>query len=254
MDINKLVDAMLTSDEKTISMLGNQANSNEITDLVRAKISSLSLEEQMVIAERLEQILKACYFDDSVDRLSSQELFYLKESLIYYIGRISMPNIDLLKRIYAVEEDKHLLLNIAFSSLVTGDEEIEADFISRIKPGNEYDNLIRSWTMAFFANAEDPYSYVDTGEDDWSLAKQARLKRLAINDPNNSKFAKAKAFRWLDLAVIDLFLENRGAFAMTGDDYEIVSGTNVNLDGYSDNKVKQLTLLKSKINDMNPYK
>ncbi len=254
MDINKLVEAMLTSDEKTISMLGNQANSNEITDLVRAKISSLSLEEQMVIAERLEQILETCYFDDGADKLSSQELFYLKESLIYYIGRISIPNIDLLKRIYAVEEDKHLLLNIAFSSLVTGDEEIEADFISRIKPGNEYDNLIRSWTMAFFANAEDPYSYVDTGEDDWSLAKQARLKRLAINDSNNSKFAKAKAFRWLDLAVIDLFLENRGAFAMTGDDYEIVSDTDVNLDGYSDNKVKQLTLLKSKINDMNPYK
>ncbi len=255
MDINLLVDAMLTSNERTISMLGNQANNNEITDLVRARISSLPAEDQVIISRRLEQILEDCYFDitSNLDKLSEEELFYLKESLIYYIGRISMPNIDLLKKIYAVEENKHLLLNIAFSSLSTGDEEIETNFISRIKPGNEYDTLIRSWTMAFFANSDEPYSYVDTGKDDWSLAKIARLKRLSVNDPNHPKFAKAKAFRWLDLVVIDLFLENRGAFAMSADDYKIVSETDIMLDGYSKNKVKQLTLLKSQIDHMNPY-
>lgn len=255
MNISELVDAMLTSNEQTIKMLKDQANSNEITDLVRAKISSLSLEEQAIIAKRLEQILEDCYFNitSDFDKLSNEELFYLKESLIYYIGRISTPNLDLLKRVYKVEENKHILLNIAFSSLCTGDEEIETNFISRIKPGNEYDNLIRSWTMAFFANSSEPYSYIDTGKDDWSLAKAARLKRLAINDPSHPKFAKAKAFRWFDLVVIDLFLENRGAFAMSDDDYKIISDTDIMLDGYSKNKVKQLTLLKSKITHMNPY-
>lgn len=255
MDINQLVEAMLTSNERTIAMLGNQANNNEITDLVRGKISTLPIEDQIIIAKRLEQILEDCYFDvtPDLDKLSDEELFYLKESLIYYIGRISVPNTDLLKRIYAVEKNKYLLLNITFSSLSTGDEEIEANFISRIKPGNEYDNLIRSWTMAFFANSEDPYSYVDTGKDDWSLAKMARLKRLSVNDPNHPKFAKAKAFRWLDLVVIDLFLENRGARAMSNDDYKVISETDVILDGYSSNKIKQLTLLKSKITHMNPY-
>lgn len=45
MDINQLVEAMLTSNERTIAMLGNQANNNEITDLVRGKISTLPIED-----------------------------------------------------------------------------------------------------------------------------------------------------------------------------------------------------------------
>lgn len=254
--IDLLINSMLTNTDKTISLLGKHVNGNEITDAVRSKIASLPSDSQTKITDRLEQILYDCYFDmtPKLESLSEDNLFYLKESLVYYIGRISNPNLELLKEIYKIETNKHLLLNIAFSSLATGDEEIESDFISRIVPGNDYDNLIRSWTMAFFANAENPYSYIDTGKDDWSLAKLARLKRLAINDKTNPKFNKAKAFRWLDLIVIDLFLENRGGYAMSEEDYEIVDNTNVKLDGYSQDKVKKLTLLKSKITSMNPYK
>lgn len=255
-NVDLLINAMLTNTDETITLLGSHVNGNETTDTVRKEIASLSNDNQAKIAHRLEQILYDCYFDitPKLESLSEDNLFYLKESLIYYIGRISKPNLELLKEIYKIETNKHLLLNIAFSSLATGDEEIESDFISRIVPGNDYDNLIRSWTMAFFANAEDPYSYVDNGKDDWSLAKLARLKRLAINDKANPKFNKAKAFRWLDLVVIDLFLENRGNRAMSEEDYKIVDNTNVELDGYSPSKTKKLTLLKSKITGMNPYK
>lgn len=254
-DVNLLVNAMLTNSDEVIILLKKVAHNNEITDNVRESIRSLSSEDQKRITKRLEQILYDCYFDMTpiLTKLSAKELFYLKERLIYYIGRISKPDISLLKNIYSTEENKLLLLNIAFSSLITGDEEIEADFISRISPGNDYDKLIRSWSIAFFANSDDPYSYIDTGKDDWSLAKQARLKRLAINDKNNPKFSKTKAFRWLDLVVIDLFLENRGNDAMSSDDYKIVSDTNVELEGYSKNKVKQLKLLKTKISHRNPY-
>ena len=41
--------------------------------------------------------------------------------------------------------------------------------------------------------------------------------------------------------------------AMSSDDYKIVSDTNVELEGYSRNKVKQLKLLKNKIKHHNPY-
>lgn len=254
-DIKLLVNAMLTDSDKLIMLLEKKTNNNEITDAVRDSIDSLDVAEQEKIAKNLERILYDCYFDTppNLEKLSASELFYLKENLIYYIGRISKPNITLLKKIYSIEKDKHLLLNIAFSSLITGDEEIETDFISRIIPGNDFDILIRSWAMAFFTNADNPYSYIDTGKEDWSLVKQARLKRLAINDKNNSKFTKAKAFRWLDLIVIDLFLENRGPKAMSSDEYKIISDTKVDLDGYSKNKVKQLSLLKTKINRYNPY-
>ena len=178
MDTELLVNAMLTNDNDMISLFAKRNNGNEITDSVREKISMLSSENQKKISERLEKVLNDCYFNGSeeLNRLSEKERFYLKENLIYYLGRISNPDLSLLKKIYSVEKNKHLLLNVAFTSLATGDEEIESDFISRIFPGNEYDNLIRSWTLAFFANAENPYSYIDDGNDDWSIAKNARLK------------------------------------------------------------------------------
>ena len=123
-DVNLLVNAMLTNSDEVIMLLGNKANNNEITDAVRDSIRSLSSEDQKIITKRLEKILYDCYFDMSseLEKLSTRELFYLKESLIYYIGRISKPDIALLKKIYSIEEDKHLLLNITFSSLITGDD------------------------------------------------------------------------------------------------------------------------------------
>lgn len=136
---------------------------------------------------------------------------------------------------------------------MTGDEEIEQDFIEKIKPGNDLDLLIRSWTLAFFTNMKNPYDYVDE-EKDWSLAKQARLKRLLINDESSEKFAKAKAFRWLDLTVINLFLNNRGYDSIEEKDYEIIENTKVDFSSYSGEKVKKLKLLKKDITEHNPYK
>lgn len=80
--VESLVQAMLKSDNQTILMLGNQANNNEITDRVRDFIACLSKEERVVISQRLEKILSNCYFHitPALEKLSKQELFYLKES------------------------------------------------------------------------------------------------------------------------------------------------------------------------------
>lgn len=254
-DTRNLIEAMLTNDSNTVNLLIKKSENNEITDKVREDFIALSLEEQQEIYNRLESILKMCYLASSkeIDDLSKEELFSLKESLIYYLGRFSIPNIDLLKKIYAIEKNINLLFNITCSSLITFDEEIELDFISRIEPGNDYDLLIRSWTLAFYTNIKNPYEYIDNGIDDWSNAKNARLKRLAINDENNPKFIKTKALRLMDLVVINLFLENRGYNTMTKEDYKIIDDTKINFKEYSKNKVKKLTYFKEKIMSNNPY-
>lgn len=254
--INEIVENMLTNDELTVNSLILGSSGNQITDKVREEIGKLPEEQRNRINKRLENILTACYSSNEIElkNLSSKELFLLKESLIYYIGRITKtPNIKLLKNIYKKETDNHLKLNITFSSVMTGDEEIEQDFIEKIKPGNDLDLLIRSWTLAFFANMENPYNYIDEGKD-WSLAKLARLKRLIINDESSEKFEKAKAFRWLDLTVINLFLNNRGYDSMDEKDYEIVENAKVDFPSYSEEKVKKLKLLKKDIAEHNPYK
>lgn len=254
-DTRILIESMLTNDSNIVNLLIKKSENNEITDKIRKDFLALPLEEQQKIYNRLESILKMCYSDifKEIDSLSKEELFSLKESLIYYLGRFSIPNIDLLKKIYTVEKNKNLLFNIVCSSLITFDEEIELDFISRIEPGNDYDLLIRSWTLAFYTNIKNPYEYIDNGTDDWSNAKNARLKRLAINDENNPKFNKAKAFRLIDLVVINLFLENRGFNAITKEDYKIIDETKINFKEYSEDKIKKLTYFKEKIISNTPY-
>lgn len=63
--------------------------------------------------------------------------------------------------------------------------------------------------MAFYSNIENPHQYVDKSENDWSVAKEPRMRRLLINNENNKKYLKVMAFRLMDLTVIYLFLENR---------------------------------------------
>ena len=105
-DTRNLIEAMLTNNSKTVNLLIKKSENNEITDKIREDFIALPLEEQQKIYTRLESILKMCYSASSkeIDDLSKEELFSLKESLIYYLGRFSIPNIDLLKKIYTVEK------------------------------------------------------------------------------------------------------------------------------------------------------
>ena len=70
---------------------------------------------------------------------------------------------------------------------------------------------------------------------------------------NNPKFTKAKAFRLIDLVVINLFLVNRGFNAITKEDYKIIDETKIIFKEYSEDKIKKLTYFKEKIISNNPY-
>lgn len=254
--IQTIVHNMLEDDYKTVNSLVKITSGNEITDQIRTQISFLEGSKIQIINKRLEKILASCYFTNDLNlrNFTREEIFLLKENLIYYLGRITTtPNLELLKRIYYLEENNHLKLNITFATLPTGDEEIEKDFIKQIEPGNELDLLIRSWTLAFYTNSKTPYEYIDK-KDDWTPVKKARLKRLAINDESSLKFSKAKAYRYLDLLIIYLFLINRGFTTMTKEDYQIIENLKVDFKDYSKEKINSLRLLKNKIITKNPYK
>lgn len=117
----------------------------------------------------------------------------------------------------------------------------------KVSPGNSYDLLIRSWTLAFFSNSKTPYSYQDIHNDDWSKAKVPRLKRLSINSEANSKFLKAMSFRSLDLLVLYLFLENRKTDILTKEESDIVSNAFIEYPKFSKTKIQFLKSLKEKL-------
>ena len=234
-------------------------SNNELTDAVKDYLNTLGEEDIKSVQKFLNKLLNLCYdgklFDMDVDSseleminsLTPEEKFLFKETIIYFSGRLSIPaDIDILKKAYYLDDDKYIKLNITFTTLGTFEEDVELDFVGKIAPGNDYDIMIRSWTMAFFMNVSDPYSYRDV-DGDWSAAKAPRIKRLSINDESNPKFKKAMSFRLLDLVVIYLFLENRKTDSLTVEEKEIIKNCNIDYELYSDEKKALMSDYKVKI-------
>lgn len=251
-----IINSLIKKDIKAVTKYLVFPNTDEITNKVRNKLNNLSITEIKNIQTFLYTIFNSCYSGNlfasdnviNLSKLSSHNIFLLKENIIYYLGRLSiLPDISILEKAYKLDKNLHIKLNITFSGLLTFDERIEKDFISNVSPGNDYDLLIRSWTMAFFSNSLNPYDYKDIYNDDWSNAKAPRLKRLAINSEANPKFLKAMSFRALDLLVLYLFLENRKTEILNEEESNIISNSFIGYEKFSQEKINFLKSLKEKL-------
>ncbi len=231
---------------------------DEITNAVRAELDKLELAEIEKINKFLTHLLNVCYHyklyeeEDNdvelIDKLSLNDLFLYKETVIYFLGRLSIkPDIEIIKKAYYLEDNKYIKLNLVFTSLCTYDEEIELDFVRLCIDNNEYDLMLRSWTMAYFKLEKNPYDYIDTKDSDFEEAKLPRIKRLAINDESNKKYEKAMSFRLMDLLVIFLFIRNRDKKYLTNEELDIIKNTNIEFSRYSNTKKELMTYLQSKI-------
>ena len=233
---------------------------DNLTNKVRENLALLSEKELLKIKDFLNKLLNLLYKGqlyemnldsneiDMIEKLIEEEKFKLKETVIYFIGRIPVKtNIDILKKAYYLDSNKYVKMDIAFSTFQMFDEEIELDFIKKLTTDDEYNEMIRSWTMAFFKNETNPYNYIDKSEDDWTPAKTPRINRLKINDKENPKFKKAMAYRLIDLVIMYLFIENRGKSSLSIEEKEIVKNANVDYECYSEDKKKIINDFKKKI-------
>ena len=232
---------------------------DDLTNKVRANLDALSEEELKKVKEFLSHLLNVCYDyrlyedevkedDNLIKELNDKELFLFKETIIYFLGRLKTSTpLEIFEKAYELDDNKYIKLNLTFASLSSFDEALEMDFISKIEPGNEYDNMIRSWTMAFFTHAKDPYNHIDKETDDWTPAKNPRIKRLMINDESNPKFNKAMSFRLMDFLVIYLFLENRKVNNLTEDEKRILENAFIDYSKFSKEKIDKIREYQNKI-------
>lgn len=254
-DINELINTIINCDIKSSAKYFVLPHNDSITNEIRTHLDKLNEEKITEIKNFLNHILNVCYgyklFDEPhneddilIQNLNKDEIFAIKETVIYFIGRLKiLPDVDILKKAYFLDDNKYIKLNLALSSLSTFDEEIELDFVSKVEPGNEYDKMLRSWTMAFVTDSPNPYAYKDYPDDDWTKAKMPLLIRLAINEDDHPKFNKAMAFRLMDLLIIYLFLDNRGD---TLDELEKDVIEKVNINYYEFSPKKRVILAKYK--------
>ena len=259
-EIKKMITAFTErTTEKAIEGFIIECN-NEITNQVRNYLDTLTEKELIEIQEYLNNLLNLCYDGKllnipikeeelkMIQDLSEKDKFLLKETIIYFSGRLPIKtNLDILKKAYYLDDNKYIKLNITFTSLSTFNEEIENDFTSKLIPGSEYDDMLRSWTMDFFKNIDNPYMYKDQKQDDWTIAKKPRINRLKINDENNKKYKKAMSFRLLDLIVLYLFLENRKTDTLSENEKDIIKKALIDYPLFSEQKKAKMERYKEEI-------
>ena len=254
---------LLVFSERTIqsAVQGFTVSLNDnITNKVREKLESLTEQELIEIKEFLNKLLNLLYngqlYEMNIDtnemsiinNLTEEEKFKIKTIALYFIGRLPVKaDLDILKKAYYLDNNKYIKMDIAYSTFQMFDEEIELDFIEKLTTNDEYNEMIRSWTMAFFKNEINPYDYKDKSEDDWTPAKTPRINRLKINEKENPKFKKAMAYRLVDLVIMYLFIENRGKSFLSSEEKEIVKNANIEYELYSENKKKIINEFKKRI-------
>lgn len=260
--IEDIIKSLINSDIKLSLNSFIIEQNDEITNSVRKRLDELSIDEIKKVSEFLSHLLNMCYNgklykDDNydlelIDSLDSKDLFLYKETVIYLLGRLAVkPNIELIKKAYYLEDNKYVKLNLVFTSLCTFDEEIELDFVKLCIDNDEYDLMLRSWTMAYFKLVDNPYDYVDSKNSNFEEAKLPRIKRLAILEETNEKYEKAMSFRLMDLLVLFLFVRSRNSKVLTEQDIEVIKNTNIEFNRYSTNKKELMYDLQEKIIDMN---
>lgn len=258
--IEKMINAFKTKTVDSAIIGFTIENNDNITNEVRKYLDSLPEEELISIQNYLKNLLNYCYNgtlfpaeinqedQNKINNLSKNEKFLLKESVIYFYGRLLISSdISILQKAYEIDEDKYIKLNIAFSSLESFNEKIELDFVDKLLSSPEYNQMIRSWAIAYYNALQDPYEYVDKETSDWTLVKIRRFERLSIDDESNPKFKKAIAFRLLDLVVIYLFINSRKENILSDSEKAIIKNARIDYDVYSETKKEKLAEVKKLI-------
>lgn len=154
----------------------NRPLRNDITDFVRSAINTMSKQEEIKELQNHlmntyrqiifpEQEILSSNTKQKLFKLQEENLFYLKNELIYLLTRISKPSEDIaafIKQAYNYEKNPYMKLDIAYGAVLTGPSEIALEYAKSLVPGSESDMINRSWTVAFFGDVQcNPYNYQD---------------------------------------------------------------------------------------------
>lgn len=243
----QLVKGLLEKDWGVLELL-SIAHTNNLSDEIRDTIARLNDDEQQKISSFLNEMLAALYEGNYNPDVSEQNLFIIKENLIYYVGRLgNKDSVEIINKYYYKETNEFNKMNLAFSACFLGDQEVELDFLSKVTPVSSYDLMMRSWTLAFFKDASNPHEYTDDKNDDWTAAKSPRIKRLQINEPGQEGYKKAMAFRLFDLTILYLFCKNRSFDDLTISEYEIIKNSTSASPLIAKGKIDKIEAIKARL-------
>ncbi len=229
---------------------------NDITDFIRSALGTVNSRKEIDNLQKnlMETYLQIIYpYEDYLDsdakkllnELHEEEIFSLKNELIYFITRMPHPTTevkDFVALAYENEKNPYMKLDLAYGAVLTGPSWIALEYAKSLEPGKEADFVNRSWTIAYFGDVQaNPYYYQDVEGRPWTKSREARLKRF------QSQKRKAVRFRILDFPLMYCFYASRGWKDVNEKDYKIIEQTSINNTEYNDDEKLFLKEQKEKL-------
>ena len=209
----------------------DQPQRNDVTDFVREAIETVKYTDDLsAFQHRMMKIYSQTEHRDRMEldeesyekirRLSSLQLLYLQDALIYFITRLPLQRNDVsefIERAYKNTVNPFLRLDLAYGAVLTGPSWVGLDYARSLKPGSDTDLMNRSWSLAFLGDVQaNPYFYKDLEGVPWEKSRAARLKRF------RSDKWKALRFRILDLPLLYCFYDSRHWKDVNENDFEVI--------------------------------
>lgn len=253
---NAMIDAALEHPDRIIRWF-SQTFYDDITNIIKPVLSSITHEKSRTIYENLFSVYKRTYENpDEITRvfktqgLSPEESFLkLRDEVIYFIIRLPNINHDVFAQ-YAYDhyladncKDTILFLGIAYGMAgIDPSNFYTLEFAKKLIPGSAEDIRNRGWGMCFFGDVEENgYTYEDFDKRPWTKIRENRLNRLSDNE-------KRYVTRVLDIPLLYCFYASREYADCTSyREYLTIKNTNISLGCFRKEQREFLELQKNQL-------
>lgn len=156
-----------------------------------------------------------CALDDGTDKAITD----LREQLVYYIGRLpSAEALEFLRRAYAEESVRIIGRSAALGAIIHGDDEIERDYLGKLRADPEEELLNRSAQLIYFVDRKgDFHSYRDSGVGPWRRTRDHIFERLLASGDREMRL------RWWDMKTLLYFFRSRPEDRLNESELEVLA-------------------------------
>ncbi|MBF9127619.1 TIR domain-containing protein [Plantactinospora sp. S1510] len=153
-------------------------------------------------------------------QMSYAENDAMREQLVYYIGRLpSVASRKFLRRAYAAETAPIIRRSAALGAISQGDQEIERDYLTRLRIDPAEDLLNRSVQIIYFNDDKgDFHNYRDLGSVSWRRTRDHIFERLVTSG------VREMGLRWWDMETLLSFFRSRPNDALSATEIEVLKG------------------------------
>lgn len=166
---------------------------------------------------------------------NDEGIFLIREQILYYIGRLPLPNMPkILSFSYIIETHWLMKRTIILGAILFNNEKLELEYIESLTAGSESDLMNRSVQLVYFGDIDgNIHTFRDNGNTAWDNTKREIFNRLKKDSNRDLRL------RLWDLRTLYLFYSSRNwNDTISKEELEIVKLCGTMHSSYSPKKIK----------------